>query len=116
MTSVSKNVYLGELDCTFNKYNNNTYHSTIKMKPVDVKPNIYTNSSKEINAKDSKFKIGDIVRISKYKKIFAKSYVPNWSKVFDITKIKNAVPWIYAVSDLKDEEISGTFCKKNCNK
>ena len=116
MTSVSKNVYLDELDGTVNKYNNNTYHSTIKMKPVDVKSNTCTNSSKEINAKDSKFKTGDIVRISKYKEIFAKSCVPNWSKVFDITKIKDAVPWTYVVSDLKDEEITGTFSKKNCNK
>ena len=73
---------------------NNTYHSTIKMKPVDVKSNTYTDSSEEINNNDSKFKIGDIVRISKYKPDFAKSYVPNWSdEVFVIKKIKTAVPW-----------------------
>ena len=47
------------------------------MKPVDVKSNIYINSSKEINDEDPKFKIGSIVRISKYKNIFAKVYVPN---------------------------------------
>ena len=59
-----------------NKYNN-TYHSTIKMKPVDVKSNTYINSSKELYDKDPKFKIGNIVRISKYKNIFAKGYVSN---------------------------------------
>ena len=52
-----------------NKYNN-TYHSTIKMKPVDVKSSIYIDSSKEMNDKYPTFKIGDIVRISKYKKEF----------------------------------------------
>ena len=64
-TSISKNVYIDKLDDIVNKYNN-TYHSTIKMKSVDVKSNTYINSSKEINDKDPKFKIGDIVRISKY--------------------------------------------------
>ena len=66
MTSVSKNVYIDKLDYIVNKYNN-THYSTIKMKPVDVKLNTYIDSSKEINDKDVKFKIGDIVRISKYK-------------------------------------------------
>ena len=62
-----------------NKYNN-TYHSTIKRKPADVKSSTYFDSCKEINDKDSKFKIGDTVRTSKYKNIFAKGYVPNWSE------------------------------------
>ena len=66
MTSVSKNVNIDKLDDIVNKYNN-THYSTIKMKPVDVKSNTYIDSSKEINDKDVKFKIGDIVRISKYK-------------------------------------------------
>ena len=79
MTSISKNVYIDKLDDIVNKCNN-TYDSTIKMKPVDVKSNRYINTSKEINDKDPKFKIGDIVRISKYKNIFAKGYVPNWSE------------------------------------
>ena len=56
MTSISKNVYIDELDDVVNKYNN-TYHSTIKMKPVDIKSNTYIDSSKEINDKDSRFKI-----------------------------------------------------------
>ena len=59
MSSVLKNVYIDKLDDIVNKYNN-TYHSTIKMKPVDVKLNTYIDSSKEINDKNSKFKIGDI--------------------------------------------------------
>ena len=93
MTSISKNVYIDKLDDIVNKYNN-TYHSTIKMKPVDVKSNTYIDSSKEINNKDPKFKIGDIVRISKYKNIFAKGYVPNWSEeFFVIKKVKNTVRW-----------------------
>ena len=71
MTSVSKNVYIDKLDDIVNKYNN-TYHSTIKMKPIDVKSNTYMDSSEKINNKDPKFKIGDIVRILKYKNIFAK--------------------------------------------
>ena len=86
MTSVSKNVYIDKLEDISNKYNN-TYHTTIKMKPVVVKSNTYIDSSKEINDKDPKFKIGDIARISKYKNIFAKGYVPNWSEeVFMIKK------------------------------
>ena len=78
MTSVSKNVYIDKLDDIVNKVSN-TYHSTIKMKPVDVKPNTYISSSKEINDKYPKSQIGDIVRISKYKNIFTINYTPNWS-------------------------------------
>ena len=91
MTSISKNVYIDKLDDIVNKYNN-TYHSTIKMKPVNVKSSTNINSSKEINDEDPKFKIGDIVRTLKYKNIFAKSYVSNWpGEVFMIKKVKNAV-------------------------
>ena len=86
------------------------YNRTIKMKPVDVKPSTFIDSSKEINYEDPNIKIGDIVRISKYKNIFAKSYVPNWSEeVFLIKKVKNTVLWTYVISDLKDGEIVGTF-------
>ena len=59
---MSENVYINKLDDIVNKYNN-TYHSTIKMKLVDVKPNTYINSRKEINDKNPKFKIDDIVTI-----------------------------------------------------
>ena len=87
------------------------------MKPVDVKSNTYINFSKEINDGNPKFKIGDIVRISKYKNIFAKDCVPNWSEeVFVIKKVKNTVPWTYVINDLKGEEIVGTFYEKNCEK
>ena len=112
MTSVSKNVYTDKLDDIVNKYNN-AYHSTIKMKPVDVKSNTWINSSKEFNDKYPKFKIGDIVRISKNKNIFAKGFVPDWSEeVFVIKKIKDTVPRIYVISDLKGKEIFGTFYEK----
>ena len=78
MTSISKNGYIDKLDDIVNKHHN-AYHSTIKMKPVDVKSNTYIDSSKE-NNKDPKFKIGDVVRIPKYKNVFAKGYTPNWSE------------------------------------
>ena len=87
------------------------------MKPVDVKPSTYIDSSKEINNKDPNFKIGDIVRLSKYKNIFAKVYVLNWSEeVFVVKKVKNTVPWTYVISDLKGEEIVGTFYEKELQK
>ena len=116
MTSVSKNVYIDKLDDIVNEYNN-TYHRTIKMKPVDVKDNAYIDFSKEVNDKDSKFKVGDHVRISKYKNIFAKGYTPNWSEeVFVIKEVKNTVPWTYVISDLNGEEIIGTFYEKELQK
>ena len=79
MTSISKTVYIDKLDDIVNKCNN-TFHKAIKMKPFDVKSNKYFDCSKEINDKDPKFKIGNIVRIPKYKNIFTKGYVPNWSE------------------------------------
>ena len=116
MKSISRNVYIDKLDHIVNKYNN-TYHSTIKMKPVDVKSNTYINSSKDINDKDTKVKIGDITRISKYKNIFAKGYLPNWSEeFFVIKKVKNTVPWTYVISDCKGEKIVGTFYEKELQK
>ena len=64
MTSVSKNVYIDKLDDIVNKCNN-IYHSTIKIKLINVKSNTYIDSSKEINGRNPKLKIGDIVRILK---------------------------------------------------
>ena len=88
MTSTSKNVYIDKLDDIVKEYNN-IYHRTIKMKPTDVKDNTYIDSSKEVNDKDPKLKVGDQVRISKYKNIFAKGYAPNWSEeIFVIKKVK----------------------------
>ena len=117
MISVSKNVYIDKLDDIVGEYNN-TYHTTIKMKPADVKDNTYINADKEINNKDPKFKLGDRVRISKYKNIFTKGYyMPNWSEeVFVIKKVKNTVPWTYVINDLNGEEIIGTFYEKELQK
>ena len=112
MTSVSKNVYIYKLDDIVNECNN-TYHRTIKMKPVDVKGNTYIDASKEVNDKYPKLKVGDHVRISKYKNIFAKGYTPNWSEeVFVIKEVKNTVPWTYVINDLNGEEIIETFYEK----
>ena len=116
MTLVSKIVSIDKLDTIGNEYNN-TYYRTIKMKPVDVKDNAYIDFNKEVNNKDSKFKVGDHVRISKYKNIFAKGYTPNWSEeVFMIKKVKNTVLWTYVINDLNGEEIIGTFYEKELQK
>ena len=83
------------------------------MKLLDVKDNAYIDFSKKVNNKDPKFKVGDFVRISKYKNIFAKGYTPNWSDdVFAITKVKNTVPWTYIISELNGKEIIETFYEK----
>ena len=99
-----------------NRYNS-TCHSTIKMKPVDVKSSTSIDFNKKVNDKDPKFKISCIVRISKYKNIFAKGYTPNWSEeVFVIKKVKNTVPWTYVINDFNGEEIVGTFYEKELQK
>ena len=83
------------------------------MKPTDVKDNTYINMDKEVNDKDPKFKVGDHVRKSKYKNIFAKGYTPNWSKeVFVVKEVKNTVLWTYVINDLNNEQITGTFYEK----
>ena len=116
MTSISKNVYIDKLDDIVNEYNN-TYHTTIKMKPIDVKDNTYINIDKEVSDKDPKFKVGDHVRISKYKNIFAKSYTLNWSEeIFVIGEVKNTFPRTYVINDLNGEEIIGTFYEKELEK
>ena len=116
MTSISKNVYIDKLDDIVNEYNN-TYHRAIEMKPTDVKDNRYIDFGKKVSDNDPKFKVGDHVRISKYKNIFAKGYTPNWSEeIFVIKKIKNTVPWTYVISDLNGEEITGTFYENELQK
>ena len=111
-----KNVYFDVLDDIVDDYNN-TYHRTIKMKQINVKSGSVAECSEESNKKDPKFKIGDHVRISKYKYIFAKGYTLNWSvEVFVISKIKNTVPWTYVISDLNGEEIIGSFNEKELQK
>ena len=112
MTSVSKNIYFNVLDDIVDKYNN-TYHNTIKMKPIDVKSNSYAEYNVDCNDKDPKFKIGDHVRISRHKKVSAKEYAPNWfEEVFVIKKVKNTVLWTYVIMDLNSEDIVGTFYEK----
>ena len=104
--AVSKNVYFDVLYDIVNKYNNNTVHKTIKMKPIDITNDSYAEYNENPNKKDPKFKVGVYVRISKYKNIFAKVYTPNWSEeIFVISKIKNTVLWTYLINDLNGEEI-----------
>ena len=106
----------GKLDVIVNKYNN-TYHSATKIKPVVVTSNTYINSSQEINDKNPKFRIGDIVKISKYENLFGKCYVPNLSEeVFVIRKIKNTVSWVYVITDLRGKVIVGNFYEKEFQK
>ena len=115
MMATGKNVYYDVLDDIINEYNN-TKHNTIKMKPKDVKNDkrVYIN---EHNEKDSRFKIGDRVRISKFKNIFAKGYTPNWSKeIFIVDKINDTVPYTYNIKDLNDEEIIGSFYDRELQK
>ena len=104
------------LDDIVNKYNN-TVHRTIKMKPIGVTVDSYAEYNKDFNKKDPKLKVGDHIRISKYKNIFAKGYAPNWSEeVFVVSEIKYTVPWTYVVSDLNGEEITGSFYEKELQK
>ena len=115
MTATGKKVYYDVLHDVVNKYNN-TKHSTIKMKPVDVVDNkrVYID---EHNEKDSKFKAGDRVRISRYKNIFAKGYAPNWSsEIFIVDKVNDTIPYTYNLKDLNDEEIIGSFYDRELRK
>ena len=97
MTTIGKNVYFNVLDDIVDKYSN-SFHSSIKMKPKDVNDDSFveyngTAFNKETNKKSPKFKVGDNVRISKYKNIFTKGYTPNWSEeVFVVNKVQNTVP------------------------
>ena len=116
MTATGKNVYYDVLDDVVNKYNN-TKNSTIKMKSIDVKHNNERVYIDEHNEKDSRFKVGDRVRISKFKNIFAKGYTPNWStEIFIVDKINNTVPYTYNIKDLNGEEIIGSFYDRELQK
>ena len=116
MTVISKNAYFDVLDDIVNKYNN-TIHRAIKMKPIDVKDDTYIDLKKEVSDTNPKFTVVNHLRISKYKNIFAKGYIPNWSKeVFVVNKVKNTVPWTYVINDLNGEEITGTFYEKELQK
>ena len=87
------------------------------MKPIDVKSDSFAEYNEESNEKDPKFKVGDHVRISNYKNIFAKGHAPNWSEgIFVVKKTKNTVAWTYVISDLNGEEIIGSFYEKELQK
>ena len=115
------------------KNHNTTHHNTIKIKLIDVKSNSYAEFNVGSNQKDPKFKIGDRVRISKYKNIFAGRYAPNWSEeVFVISKIRNTVSWTFTflpfskvprtfdffhlINDLTVKKLLELFTKKNCRR
>ena len=108
MAAVSKNVDFDVLDDIVDRYNNRV-HRSIKMKPIDVTSDSYAEYNEDSNVTKPKFKVGDHVRISKYKNIFAKEYTQNWSGVFVVSKIKDTVPWTYVISDLNGEKIAGSF-------
>ena len=108
----SKNEHIDKLDDIVNEYNN-TYHRTIKMNPIGVKNNTYINIDKKVNDKYPKFKVGDQIKTSKYKSIFAKGYTPNCTEeVFVIKEIKNIVPSTDVINDLNGEKVIGKFYEK----
>ena len=116
MTATSKNVYYDLLDDIVNEYNN-TKHSTIKMKPKDVGDNNKRVYIDEHNKKSGRYNVGDRVRISKLKNIFANVYSPNWSKeIFIVNKINDTVPYTYNLKDLNGEEIIGSFYDRELQK
>ena len=116
MAAVSENIYFHVLENIVDKYNN-TVHRSIKMKPIDATSDSYAEYNKDSNVTKPKFKVGDHVRISKYKDIFAKGYTKNWSeKVFVVSKIKTTVPWTYVISDMNGELIAGNFYEKELQK
>ena len=116
MTVVSKNVYFHVSDDIVNKYNN-TVHRSIKIKPVDITSDSYAEYNEDSNENRPKFKIGDRVKISKYKNIFAKEYTKNWSEEdFVVSKIKNTVPLTYVINDVNGEPITGSFYEKELPK
>ena len=116
MTATGKNVCYDVLDDIVNEYNN-TKHNTIKMKPKDVRNDNKRVYIDEHNEKDSKFKVGDRVRISEFKNIFVKGYTPNWStEIFIVEKINDTVPYTYNLKDLNGEEIIGSFYDRELQK
>ena len=113
MTAVSKNVFFDVLDNIVDK----SVHRTIKMKPICVTSDSLAEYNENSNVTKPKFKVGDQVRISKEKNIFAKGYTQNWSEeVFVVSKIKNTVPWSYVISDLNGEPNAGSFYEKELQK
>ena len=110
MTVVSKNVHINKMDGIVDKYNN-TYYTTIKMKPADVKVDTYFDFDVERGDKDPKVKVDEHVMVSKYKNTFTNRNTPNWHQV-DL----NAVPWTRVIKDLKVEKVLGTFFENKLQK
>ena len=111
-----KNVYYDVLDDVVNEYNN-TKHNAINMKPKDVKNDINRVYIDEYNKKSTRYNVGDRVRISKFKNVFAKGCTPNWSReIFIVNKINDTVPWTYSLKDLNGEEILGSFYDRELQK
>ena len=109
-------MYINKLDYIVNKYND-THHRAIKMKPFDVKSSTYIDTSQEINDKDPKVKIGDIVKTSKYKNIFVKDYVPNSSKEgFVVEKVNALCHGHVVLVILMEKKLLESCMKKNCKK
>ena len=99
-----------------NKYNN-TVHRTIKLKSIDITSDSYAEYNEDSNKKDPKLKVGDYIKISKYKNIFAKWYSPNWSEeACVVSKTKNTVPWTDVTSDLNGELSIGSLYEKELQK
>ena len=116
MTATGKNVYYDVLDDVVNE-DNNTKHNTIKMKPKDVKNDNKRVNVDEHNKKGARYNVGDRVRISKLKNIFAKGYTPNWSKeIFIVNKINDTLPYTYNLKDLNGEEIIGSSYDRELQK
>ena len=116
MTTIGKNVYFNDLEDIVKKYNSTVY-SSIRMKTKDDKDDSFVEYVEEASKNSPKFKVGDKVRISKYKNIFANGYTHNWSEeVFVVNKVQNTVPWTYLINDLNDEEIKGSFYEKELQK
>ena len=116
ITAISKNVYFDVLDDIVDKFNN-TVHRTNKMKPIEVTNDSYVKYNESPTKKYPKFKVRDNFSISEYKNIFAKGHTSNWSEeVFVTSEIKNTPPWIYVISDLYGEEITGSFYEKELQK
>ena len=119
MTDVTENVYIAKLDDIMGEYNNynNTYHRTIEMKPIEVKDNTYIDSINKVNDKDSKFKVGDHIRISKYKNIFAKGCTQNWSEEdFRLNNLKFFFHGHMLLLISMVKKLSEHFMKKNYHK
>ena len=101
MTAINRNVYCDVLDDVVNEYNT-TKHNTIKIKPKDIKNDNNRVYIDEHNKKSTRFNVGDRVRISKFKNIFAKGYTSNWSKeIFIVNKINDTVPWTYSLKNYR---------------